>query len=181
MSEVQRSLAAAWLLFLGRRDGLDLLDRSVAGYWRSFGVILLVLPIDAVSLVALSRIGATEPFGQAFAQRLPVLALDWVAFPVALAAIAGPLGISHRYVTYVVARNWAAPLGWTLLTVPLVLQGAGFLGETAATLAAVVALGVVVRYHYVIVRLALGVDVAIAGALVVADVLLSLLLLAAFG
>ena len=125
--EIVRSLGGAWALFLGRREGLERLDRSLAGFWRSFLVIILILPINAVSMFAASRLdNATETFDQLFWGGLPVLLVDWIAFPVLLAGAAGALGVKRTYVDYVVARNWAAPLASVLLAVPLVFQGAGF-------------------------------------------------------
>ncbi|UOM33186.1 hypothetical protein [Acuticoccus sp. I52.16.1] len=176
--EIGRSLEGAWRLFRNRPDGIDLLDRSIDGFWRSFWAILLVLPIDAISLLALSRIAVQPPFGEAFAERLPVLALDWVAFPILLACIAKPLGVTKRYVTYVVARNWAAPISWVIVTIPLLLQGAGFMGDELAVIATIAALMVAVRYHYLIMRIALGVTLEIAIALVVVDLVISFLIVA---
>jgi len=174
-----RSLEGAWRLFRNRPDGLDLMDRSVDGFWRSFGALLFVLPIDAISILALSRISVQPAFGEAFASRLPVVALDWVLFPIVLALAAKPLGITRRYVTYIVARNWAAPISWVIVTIPILLQGAGFIDEQLAVIATIAALLVAIRYHYLVVRIALQVTREIALALVAADLILSFLIISA--
>jgi hypothetical protein len=179
VTEIVRSLGGAWELFLGRAEGLTRLDRSLGGFWRSFLVILLILPINAVSMLAVSRVGTTgETFDQLFWGGLPVLFLDWVAFPALLAAVAGPLGVKRTYVDYVVARNWASPLAAALLAVPLLLQGAGFLPSGVATLLSLVALAVVLRYHFMIVRFALRTTIPISIGVVVADVFLSIFIVA---
>jgi hypothetical protein len=178
-AQIARSLGGAFDLFLGRAEGLQRLDRSIDGFWRSFLVILLILPINAVSMLAASRLeGTAETFGQLFWGGLPVLALDWITFPILLAAAAGPLGVQRTYVDYVVARNWASPIAAGLLAVPLVLQGAGFLPAPIGTLLSLVAMAVVLRYHYMIVRIALGVTIPLAVGIVVADVFLSLVIVA---
>ncbi|WP_146619907.1 hypothetical protein [Acuticoccus sediminis] len=180
-AEVARSLEGAWRLFRNRPDGLTLLDRSVDGFWRSFTALLFVIPIDAISLLALSRIAVQPPFGQAILERLPTLAIDWIAFPIILALMAKPLGVTKTYVSYVVARNWAAPLSWIIVTIPILLQGAGFLGGQLAIIATIVSLMVAVRYHYLILRIALGVTVEVAVALVVVDLVVSFMIVAMTG
>lgn len=178
-AEISRSLGGAWQLFLGRPEGLRGLDRSIDGFWRSFLVILLILPVNAVSMLAASRLEtASETFGQLFWGGLPVLALDWVAFPILLALAAGPLGVKRTYVDYVVARNWASPIAAALLSVPLILQGAGFIPMGVGTLLSLVAMAVVLRYHFMIVRIALGTTIPLSVGIVVADVFLSILLVA---
>ena len=180
-AEISRSLEGAWRLFRNRRDGLDLLDRSLDGFWRSFWALLLVLPIDAISLLALSRIAVQPPLGEALLARVPTLAIDWVLFPILLALIAKPLGVTKTYVSYVVARNWAAPISWIIVTIPIVLQGAGFIDDQVAVVATIVALMVSVRYNYLILRIALGVTMEVAIALVVVDMVMSFLIVAAAG
>lgn len=180
-AEVRRSLNGAALLFRGRADGLQFLDRSVGGFWSSFAALLLVLPIDAISILAQSRIVVQEPFVSAFVDRLPPLILDWIAFPIVLGLFAKTLGISGAYVSYVVARNWAAPISWTIVTVPLVLQGAGFIGGPVAIVVTVAALAVAMRYHYLILRIALGATMPMAAMLLVGDVVLSFFIVGLFG
>jgi len=178
-SEIARSLGGAWQLFLARPDGLQRLDRSLGGFWRSFLVILLILPINAVSMLAASRLEITDgTFDQLFWGGLPILFLDWISFPVLLALAAGPLGVKRTYVDYVVARNWASPLASALLAVPLVLQGGGIIPAGMSTLLSLVAMALVLRYHFLVLRIALGVTIPIAIALVVFDVLLSIFIVA---
>jgi len=182
VSEISRSLTGAWLLFLGRPDGLQALDRSLSGFWRSFLVVILILPINAVTMFGVSRSeGATETFDALFWGNLPVLFLDWVAFPAVLAAAAGPLDVKRTYVSYVVARNWATPLAATILAIPLILQGAGWLPATAATLLSLAGMAIVLRYHFMILRMALGTTVPVSAGLVAADLFLSLLIVAGLG
>jgi hypothetical protein len=181
VGEIRRSLGGAWGLFLGRADGMEALDRSVDGFWRSFLVILLILPINAVSMLAASRAGASDGFDELFWGGLPVLALDWVAFPIVLAAFAGPLEIRRTYTSYVVARNWASPLAASILAVPLVLQGAGWIPPTAGTLLSLAAMAIVLRYHFMIMRIALKTSIPVSAGLVGADVFISIILVALFG
>ncbi|MBJ3775374.1 hypothetical protein [Acuticoccus mangrovi] len=181
-AEITGSLRGAWQLFCNRPDGLRALDRSVTGFWRSFRVIVLLLPINAITMLAVSRMGrGTESFGDLFLGGLPVLLLDWIAFPVVMAVAAGSLGVKATYVSYVVARNWAAPISSAILAIPFILQGAGWVEPTLAVILSLIAMGLVLRYHYLILRIALGTTVPISIGLVIVDMLLSLLLVALLG
>lgn len=177
LTEIRRSFRAIWLLFRARPEGLALLDRSMSGFWRSFAVIVLVIPINAVTMLAVSRTDRSDATAVSLiVDGLPLLLADWVLFPILLALAAGPLGVSRTYVSYVVARNWAAPLAAAVMTLPLVLQGAGWIDGTGMALLSMVALGLILRLHYLIVRLGLDVAAGFAIGLVVADLLLTLLL-----
>ncbi|MCF3932260.1 hypothetical protein L1787_02370 [Acuticoccus sp. M5D2P5] len=181
VSEIVRSLNGAWLLFLGRREGLDLLDRSAEGFWRSFAVILLLLPLNAVTILAVARSqGVDKPFNEMFLEGLPVLALDWVAFPIVLAFAAGMLGVKRTYTSYIVARNWMAPVAAAILAIPVILQGAGWIGPTTSILLSLISMGLVLRYHYLVVRLALETTVGLSIGLVVVDLLLTLVFVGLF-
>jgi hypothetical protein len=180
--EITRSLTGAWLLFRGRSDGLLSLDRSVAGFWRSFTVILLVIPLNALTLFAISRVeGSDASMNALFFGSLPLLVLNWIAFPAALALAAGPLGIRRTYASYIVARNWAAPLEAVIFTIPFILQGAGWIATAPAVLLSLVSIAVVMRFEYLIARIALKTTPAVSVGLVVADFILTLFLVALFG
>lgn len=181
VAEISRSLRGVWLMFLGREEGLQALDRSVEGFWRSFAVFILLLPLTAISVLAVTRADPDRSFSDLFMLQLPLMALDWVTFPIVMAIAAKPLGVSARYVDYVVARNWAAPITSAILTVPLVLEGAGWVPPQGANLLSIVALVVVLRYHFVILRITLKTPVSLSIGLVVADFCLSLVLIGLFG
>lgn len=180
-AEIARSFRGVIALFMGKAEGLKLLDRSVDGFWRSFAVIVLLLPFSAVNVLAVIRLGGSgDNFSQLFFRQLPVLGLDWIAFPLAMAAAAKPLGVSANYVTFVVARNWAAPICAAVVTVPYLLQGAGWVPAEGAALLSLIAFLVVIWYDYVIIRLTLRAPVSITAGLVIADLLLSLLIFSLF-
>ena len=188
VAETRRSLAASYDLFRGREAGLAKLDRTVDGFFRSFGVIALLLPLNAVLVVAEMRlveragtVPAEELSFSAFAVlKFAALAVDWLAFPVLLALFAGWLGVGRTYVSYVVARNWAAPLAMSLSAIPAILFAGGLVGEELAVIVFLVVLALVLRYHYMILRIALKVDPPVALALVIGDLVLSILIAETF-
>lgn len=120
-NEVQKYLTGAWLMMLGRREGLNLLDISADGFWNSFHAITVSLPPLLLGWVLhVHGTGYLE-----FDDRLILLArfalIDLAAWllPIAgLAAIARQVGIAGRFSHYVVASNWGtALLVW--LTLPV--------------------------------------------------------------
>lgn len=185
---VRRSLAASWELFRGREEGMRDLDVSLEGFWRSFAVIVLLLPLNAILVLAemrlLERTGEvtaeTFPFTAFALAKFAGLAVDWVAFPILLALFAGWLQVTRTYVPYVVARNWAAPLALSLSAIPAILFAAGMIGEEIAVIVFLVVLVVVLRFHYLILRIALKVEPGLALALVIADLVLSIMISQAF-
>ncbi|MEM8552179.1 MAG: hypothetical protein AAGF45_07325 [Pseudomonadota bacterium] len=177
VAETRRSLYGALLLFRGRDAGLGYLDRSLDGFWRSFAVVFLLVPLNALTMYAVSK-SSGQAFGGLFWEQLPILVVNWVAFPIALALVAGPLGVSRDYVSYVVARNWAAPVSATIMMVPFLLEGAGWLPQTGAALLSLVALIVVLRFNYLVLRIALKVAVPLAIGMVIADFVLTLVIIA---
>jgi hypothetical protein len=176
LEEIRNAFTGVWLLFIGRAEGLALMDRSVAGFWRSFLTILLVMPTVALADLAHVRISGEGSFAPAFLATLPLLALDFALLPLGLAAVAKPLGLTRTYVDFVVARNWGAPVASALLAVPLVLNGAGWIGAEMRDAASLVLFALVLRYQWMALRLALRAEVAVALAVLVADVVISLAL-----
>jgi hypothetical protein len=108
---IVRNLYGAWLALLGRPQGLALLDISERGFWRSFWAIAVASP--ALFLVWLS-------YGRELCALIPVSVetimlksafvdfFSWLSPFAVFAALAKPLKISHRFVHYVVATNWAS-------------------------------------------------------------------------
>jgi hypothetical protein len=179
--EIVRSLTGAWRLFLDRSDAMRFFDVSVDGFWRSFGAILLILP--AYILVVLSdraRIATDALFSAGFdasyffANRGLWLALNWVALPILLAMYAQPLGVSRTYASYVVARNWCAVLTVAPFGLIALLALAGLLSNEIASVISLAIIVVVIRFDYLIARRALGADVGLAVAVVLADLAVGL-------
>ena len=63
--EIARHAGAAWALFKGDRQGIRAFDMSVEGFWRSFGVIVLLLPAIGIVMAAeRSLLLATSAYSQ---------------------------------------------------------------------------------------------------------------------
>ncbi len=178
LAYLRDNLHGAWQVMFGRPEGLNRLDVSLEGFWRSFGVILSIVPFIALSVLSehlYSRnFGLSERLtgGSLVVYGMALLA-DWFAFPLVFAFLARPLGLSARYVPFVVARNWAALILAVLPAAADALHLLGILPSVALPVASLAAIAVAVGFSYVIARTALGVSVMMAIPIVILDFLMS--------
>lgn len=179
--ETARSLTGAWELFLDRPGAMRRFDISIDGFWRSFRVIVLILPAYLVTSLAEYEIAAPERLpdqeasGSAFfLESVLALGLDWITLPIVLALAAQPLGIAQRYGGFIIARNWGAVIAVTPFAVIGLLVLAGVIGAEIANFLMLAALIIVLRYNFLIARRALDVGVGFAIGIVVLDLAISL-------
>jgi hypothetical protein len=155
---------------------------SFEGFWHSFGAIVYVLPLFAIGAsveyrMLLTDTIAEDPSGSLFAlARLVDFGISWVAMPAILALLAPRLGITRSYVSYIVVRNWALVVSSTPQALISIVQGLDLISIGVASLLSLVVLGVMLRYHYQIVRWTLGRPGAFSAALVAADLVLGLVI-----
>ncbi len=179
LRSIRDNLAGAFEVMLGRPDGLDRLDTSVDGFWRSFGAVILVAPFAFLSLLsqqALStQAGASSGLtGAQITLDGIALLVDWFTFPIVFAVLARPFGLGSRYVPFIVARNWASVVIAAMVSIVHILHLVGVLPSAAMPYALLLAIAVSLRFSYVIVRTTLFVSMALALPIVLFDLLLSL-------
>lgn len=187
ISYIRANLAGAWAVMLGREEGLSRLDLTADGFWRSFAVILLILPFVVVTMlgehIIVSAVGAALPpmEGADFAWAFLVMLADWIAFPVILAILARPLGLAQNYGRFVIARNWSAFITAALAAVLYSIYIAGIVPAGTAPYAILGLLIVSLRFAYKVAKIGLGVPPAVALPVVLVDFLLSLLIQGSLG
>ncbi len=139
---IQNSLAGAWAMMLGRKDGLKQLDLSADGFWDSFWALPLSLPplilgwtLTADNVASATGIDASR---LSIILRLAIVDLvNWLLPLVVLALAAKRIGIAKRFVPYVVASNWASVIiVWFGLPVVLL----SMLSQDAQSLGAILSL-----------------------------------------
>jgi hypothetical protein len=174
------NLAGAWQIIFGRPEGLNRLDTSIEGFWRSFAVVIVVAPIAFLAMV-----GEEVPSSDANAVAAPLTAVsillygitllvDWFAFPLVFALLAPSFGLGSRYVPFIVARNWASIYISAFVAIVHVLRIFGLVPIVVLPYALIVVLAIALRLSYVIVRTTLSVSITMALPIVVLDFLLSL-------
>jgi hypothetical protein len=179
---VRDNLIGAWHLMFGRPEGLNRLDITLEGFWRSFGAFALILPLFLLANIGFGAM-LPEEVGNDWLDWVGVLiqGVDWVAFPIVFALIAPRIGLASRYVPFITARNWGAVIvaalyaagGLPGLLVPVPLIAAAALN--------VICVAINLRLSYLLARTALVVGPSTAIPVVAMDFLLSFVILLGIG
>lgn len=182
---VRNSLAGAWQIMLGRPEGLNRLDTTLEGFWRSFAAVILLAPFALLSLISqqplLPEPAEAEPLtGGGIALNGLALLVDWFTFPLIFALLAPPFGLGSRYVPYIVARNWAAVVISAMVAVVHALHLLGVLPSALVPYALLVAIAITLRFSYVIARTTLVVSMLMALPIVILDLVISLVVWSVF-
>ena len=107
--EIAYSLYGAWRLARLDVTGMELFDRSVAGFWKSFFAAVLVAPAYlAMVLIELGGMTvAAGPLAIFIVQSL-VYVIVWLAYPLIMFYLTDQIGRAEKYIGFVVALNWAS-------------------------------------------------------------------------
>jgi hypothetical protein len=182
--EIARALTGSWLLFRNRPEGLRWFDRSIEGFWRSFGVIFLLLPFFWINWLAEKKMYLDEteltvdlfPDGTFWMTKLVSYGLAWILMPIVLALLARPIGISRGYVDYIIAGNWSS----LLVAFPYAFAGLLYLsGIIPLGILSLISLSmfiVVLWYRFNIARITLQAGTGLTVGIVVLDPVLSALI-----
>ena len=169
------NLSGAWDVMNGRIEGLNKLDLTIDGFWRSFGAVVLILPVALIALaserVILPAVGGevVALTGGYVLLRLIAVIVDWLAFPAILALLARPMGLATRYVPYIVARNWAAVPVAFMFAVPHLFHALGVLPTGMLSFMLLILFGIAVWFAFVVVRTAMQVPPVLAIPIVVLE------------
>ncbi|MGH6718708.1 MAG: hypothetical protein ACREER_05270 [Alphaproteobacteria bacterium] len=127
MAAIVGALDAALRLFRFDGSGIDRFDQSVEGFWRSFAVIPLGVP-----LVLLASLAVPEPDDPMTGPAAGLLAeaaaylVGWLFMPVVAVFLTRAYGLAARYVPYVIALNWTSLVGLALAAlIAAVVPGGG--------------------------------------------------------
>jgi hypothetical protein len=175
LAYIRRSLEGAWLLARLDPTAMDRFDLSVEGFWRSFTAALVAAPAYLLLVISqYSDASAGPHLGTIVLVEALGYGLSWIAFPTVAIFATKLLGLSHRYVALVVAGNWAAVLQLSLLAASLVVGAP--LSDGLRSFLALAAVLSAVTYQWIVIRTALQTTGTVAFALVITDVLVSVLI-----
>lgn len=184
---IRDNFSGAAQILSGRPEGLNRLDTSLEGFWRSFAVVIIIAPFAFLALISQATLpaetteAAAEPLtGALIALYGVALLVDWFAFPLVFALLAPSFGLGSRYVPFIVARNWASVIIAAVVASVHVLRILGILPVAAMPYALLVVLAIALRLSYVLVRTTLSVSMPMALPIVVVDFLLSLVVWSLF-
>lgn len=179
--EVERNVKGAFQLLLQRPEGLNVLDASVTGFWRSFYAALYGAPffiyimyssIGAVeggadlpeSARVLTQIGINLPNTLAL---LLIYVIGWLYWPLLFHYLSNAFGLEERYLRYIVAYNWAALIQIAFAAVALFL--AAFLLGAPGGLLILASIVLQFFFQWSVARLALEIPGMAAAGLVFLD------------
>ena len=155
------------------RTGLEYFDRSVHGFWRSFYAAALVLPIYAVTLLAIGKVSSDPGLWMLEAVGY---AVGWLAFPCLMLTLADLMDRRQRYFDFMVPYLWAAVPQNFLLCGMTLLSVSGVLPDDVGSLLRLTAFFCVLAYKWYIARVGLEVTGGAAVGVVVVDIALDLLI-----
>ena len=126
-------------------EALDRFDQSISGFWKSFSAPIAAFPAYMVYVLAghAARIEgiANLPDGQTVDALPPTQVfvtaacltyiLGVILFPLVMIPFTKQLGLTHRFVPFIIARNWINAVVTFLLAAPSLLYLAGVLGPAA--------------------------------------------------
>ncbi len=184
LAEIRTALDGSWLLLRNRPEGMAFFDQSIPGFWRSFAVIILLLPAFLLSGLADKQFYFVEnrfhpdafPDSAYWMAQFLGLGADWVIYPLLLALLASPIGISQRYVPFIVARNWTSLLASVPYLVISMLFLLGIISPGITVLLSISSLLVVLWYRFLVARIALQATISLSIGVVVLDILLTLVI-----
>jgi hypothetical protein len=178
--EVHRSFRGALELLQNRVEGLSAFDMSERGFWHSFAAILLTIPAYVVSL-ALERVrlGFSLPGVSLFDNIWFDLVVamghlaGFVALPVAMIWLTRALGVTARYVPFVVVTNWISVAGILIMSLPSLLFLIGWAPAALAGLFTITFFILVFRAQWFATKVTLGVPNILAFAVISLGLLLN--------
>ncbi|WP_210485262.1 hypothetical protein [Microvirga antarctica] len=181
--EVHRSLRGTVDLLHSKVEGLQAFDMSERGFWHSFAAILLTLPAYVITL-ALERIrlGYRLASGNVFDGLWIDLVVGlghvagFLALPMAMIFLSRALGLTSRYVPFVVVTNWIAVASIMVLSFPSLLLLIGWATPALAGLFTFAFCLLVLRVQWFATKLTLGVPGLLSLAIVSLGLVFNLLI-----
>jgi hypothetical protein len=167
----------AWRLALFDRHGLSYFDNTIEAFWRSFQAAVIAAPGYAL-FVALQLASYELSSGpvRIFLVEAIAYVIRWVAFPLVVWYVAQFLSRSDRYYRYMAAYNWAQLLVVALFLVITAVAKEGLFPSPVGEALSVLAMVASLAYQWFITRAGLDIKGGAAAAIVMLDLIISLIL-----
>lgn len=175
-AELAAAFTGSLALLRAEPDAMRHFDVSVAGFWRSFLVALVLAPTLFIDVAVDGRLAVELGADSAGpAARLLTYTAGFTVLPLFLALLARPLGLAGTYVPFIIARNWTSLVGIIPTLAASLAYLSGLYGREALAFANVAALLFNLFYAYRVARLAAAVPAGQATGLVALDFVLILI------
>lgn len=183
LSEALRAIEGSIAIARRDPDASRFFDLSADAFWRSFAVVIFLVPLYFIVSAAETRmlfemrdqITGTQPgYGDLLISNLATLGIEWFAYPIAILFIAPLFSVGQRVSPYIIVYNWSS-LAISLVMVPnFVLYLIGVFPIAMAVLVNFGLVLAVVWYRFLLAREVLGAPIGTAIGFVALDVVLSL-------
>ena len=155
--EIARAIYGAWRLAHLDPAGMNFLDRTVEGLWKSFFAAVLVAPgYLLLLLIDVSELELSAGPLRVLVVQLLIYVIIWVAFPLVMYAWAQNMGRAAEYPGFIVAYNWAQVVQMVLVLPASVIVAGHFLPDGMIPLVNLAVLLVLLGYEWFIARTALA-------------------------
>lgn len=175
--DVAYSVFGAYRLARFDPTGLQYMDRTREGAWKSFYAAVIVLPAWALLLaIRLWDQVQDTPLVQVAAVEAIAYVISWTAFPVLMHSITRMLDRSARYMDFVCAYNWSSVVQMAVYLPVVVLAATGLLPPALSESLVFAVMLAMLTYQWFVMRTALDIAGVTAAALVLVDLFLSALI-----
>lgn len=164
-------------------DASRFFDLSADAFWRSFGVVIFLVPLYFIVSAAETRMlvemqdrlsVAPPGYWDLLISNLVTLGIEWFAYPIAILFIAPLFAVGQRVSPYIIVYNWSS-LTISLVMLPnFVLYMIGVFPIAMAVLVNFGLVLAVVWYRFLLAREVLAAPMGTAIGFVALDVVLSL-------
>lgn len=175
--DVAYSVFGAYRLARFDPTGLDYMERTPEGAWKSFYAAVIVLPAYALLLaIRLWEQAQDTPLVQIVTVESIAYVVSWTAFPVIMHSVAGMLDRQARYVDFLCAYNWSSVVQMSVYLPVVILSASGLLPAPLSEGLVFGAMMAMLTYQWFVLRTALDLTGIGAAALVLLDLFLSALI-----
>ncbi len=176
-------MRGSWELALGKAEGLRRFGQTFEAFWRSFQVILYVLPVYFLQtmLFSLSESSVAEDVATGASNplflvgRALLIVIEWLTFPIVMIFLTRLLGVTTRYALFITVSNWSTLMIVGLLLPINLLWNFTGASDNASFFFSLAVMALVMRYRWFIAINVLEVPSLTAIGLVVIEVLISLI------
>ena len=177
LGEIVNSLFGSLRLACGDKNGMNYFNTSHLGFWRSFTAAIIVAPIFALLLSVRYAVSSNDVNLFRFVLIYAIAyIIGWVAFPIIINYVTDVLGHGKKFVRYIIIYNWASVLQNFIYLPFAILVEAQLIHGTAASIIGLCLLSLVFLYTTFITKTALEVSNGIAAAIIVFDLILSVII-----
>ena len=181
LQDFPQSFHACMGVFKHRSVSFDEFNLTIEGFWRSFGVVFVIMPFFLLIGYISTTFILTDPQITDQARNdisftpfkdIILLGILWIAWPLCALFITRFLSLGHNYVRYIIAYNWCSLFLIIIQFIPLLLFHIAFIGHETTVFLALISYGFAIYMAWYIARCALETTISIALAIALVDVVI---------